>query len=188
MAKQRVVKVTQWRNKKTGRFAKKPKTAAQRKRVKKSEFIYRTSEYGEHVAGIPRRREEKIVKKAPKGALKEWSGVVGDTLDSMNVTSTIMRRNSRAVDVTISGKVKRGRKYERRTVRVSLDLRDVGKRVLLREVLIGKIIDALHEEGLRTQYSIKLVKDWSHKKTRKYQAQRYREIEDATITAVIRKD
>jgi hypothetical protein len=188
MAKRYIKKVTQWRNKKTGKFTKKPTTAAERKRVKKSEFIYRTSEHGEHVAGIPRRGVERIVKKAPKGALKEWDGVIGDTLDSMNVTSTIMRPSSASVYVTISGRVKRGKKFERRTVKISLNLRDVGKRRFLREVLIGKIVEALQDEGLRTQYAIKLVTDWSHKKTRKYESQRFREIEDATITAIIHKD
>lgn len=165
-----------------------PRTKKQRAKVRPVKITYRVDEYGRHTGGLMYPRAEKVVKRTKPSTLQEWSGNIGDTLDAMNVTTSIGRRNAVAVDVTVRGWVGKGSSRRQVKINVSLDLSEVRKRHMLRSVLIAHILDAMHEVGVRTQYETKLIKDWAHRETRKRDAERRQELIDATITATVRTE
>jgi hypothetical protein len=174
-----LVRVTRYRDKRTGKFTSKPRRMT--KRYGRELYEYRVKAMGEFTTGRIVSTEDTETKKVGTIDLAQWEGSVKSAMQASNVFSTVQRRNARMVDIFVQG-------YDGKTrvkIKKSLDLRDIKKRYEIGDMMTGKIIERLHSMGYRTQYELDVIR-WSGKQTRKREAASYKPLKNASISFRIR--
>lgn len=174
--KRETVKVTRYRDRKTGRYTKKRGRGTKRER-----YTYTQTTIGQWETGLRDPDLITITKKVGKEVLSATQGNIFNALGNTNVFTEL--RGAEFVDISLEGRTQRGKRY---TLKQSLRVSGIRQTRKIISLMMAKIMGQLEGSGFRVEYPLDMVR-WSDALNTRRDTAGLRVLKDATITAKVRK-
>ena len=160
---------------KRGQFL--PKAA---RRGTREKYTQRRSTAGRIIAALEVVTEKTVTKTVTPDLIKATDGMIIDALSITNVLSRKTLQGAKSIEIKIKAKDSRN-KLHRFAIQIPVE-----KEQQLSSLLVGRIIEKLHEQRFRPEYPIKKV-DWTDTKTSQGYSARMRQLHNMTIIVKVRK-
>lgn len=160
---------------KKGQFL--PKAA---RRGSREKYTQRRAATGRILAALEVVTEKTVTKTVTPEMLKAAEGHLAFAMGRTNILSRKTLSGAKLIEIKIKAKDFRN-KLHRFAIQI-----DVTKERNLNSMLIGRIVEKLHEQRFRPEYPLKIV-DWRETQTSRSYSQKMRQLKDIEIIVKVRK-
>ena len=173
----RATRPTTFRGKlyKKGQFL--PKAA---RRGSRESYTQRRTATGRIIAALEVVTEKTVTKTVTADMMKASGGMIEDALAMTNALSRKTLQGAKFIEIRIKAKDFRN-KIHRFAIQIPIE-----KSTDLNSLLIGRIVEKLHEQRFRPEYPTKQV-DWTITKTSKTYSDKMKQLHDMQIIVKVRK-
>lgn len=175
-------KVIRYRDK-TGKFRK--QGSKKHGRLYKERYDYRRSITGKFTFGAMHPEFTSLTKIIDTKTLNSFQGKISDAMGAINISNSITSRSAKGIEIQLTGFIQKHGYREKKTFKLSLDLRDIHARSMIEGLTVSRLMKMLYYEGVRPDYPIEIVRDWKQKQESKRATQGRTPLKNVTITARI---
>ena len=143
-------------------------------------YTQRRTVTGRIIAALEVVTEKTITKTITPDVIKATDGMIVDALSITNVLSRKTLQGAKSIEIKIKAKDSRD-KLHRFAIQIPVE-----KEQRLGSLLVGRIIEKLHEQRFRPEYPIQKV-DWTDTQTSKGYSAKMRQLYGMQITVKVRK-
>lgn len=154
-----------------------PKAA---RRGAREKYTQRRAATGKIIAALEVVTEKTVTKTVTSDLIEATDGMIIDALSITNVLSRKTLQGAKSIEIRIKAK-----DFKDKLHRFAIQI-PVEKEQQLSSLLVGRIIEKLHEQRFRPEYPIKKV-DWTDTKTSKSYSAGMRQLHGMQIIVKVRK-
>ena len=146
----------------------------------REKYTQRRTDTGRIIAALEVVTERTVTKTITPDLIEKTEGLIGDALSVTNVLSRKTLKGAKSIEIKIKAKDSRD-KLHRFAIQIPVE-----KEQQLGSLLVGRIIEKLHEQRFRPEYPIKKV-DWTDTKTSRGYSAGMRQLHGMQIIVKVRK-
>lgn len=143
-------------------------------------YTQRRADTGRIIAALEVITERSVTKTVTPDMMKATGGMIEEALAATNALSRKTLQGAKFIEIKIKAKDYRD-KLHRFAIQIPVE-----KEQRLNSLLVGRIVEKLHEQRFRPEYPTKRV-DWSETKTSKAYSDKMRQLHDMQIIVKVRK-